>query len=204
MFSNSLLPGIIDVNIETRPISEICHRATRNLFEKMGGIDTIRFLNQFSIGQGNYTKNRERWLGDISMKKPPPAVLKHFLEANRAIKFAYLFGSHARDAAGPLSDVDLAVYLDNRFDFFSFRLRLLEELSRQLKGQPCDLVVLNNASLVLQYEVIRGGKVLKENKQTRVQFETNVIREYLDTALFRSVHLSALKRSFIKEHHLGE
>jgi len=33
----------------------------------MGVVDTIRFLNQFSIGHGDYTKEREKWLGDISM-----------------------------------------------------------------------------------------------------------------------------------------
>ncbi len=55
------------MNIETRPISEISHRATRILFEKMGVVDTIRFLNQFSIGQGDYTKDREAWLDDITL-----------------------------------------------------------------------------------------------------------------------------------------
>jgi len=55
------------MNIETRPISEISHRATRILFERMGVVDTIRFLNQFSIGQGDYTKDREEWLGGISL-----------------------------------------------------------------------------------------------------------------------------------------
>lgn len=53
--------------IETRPISEISHRATRILFENIGVVDTIRFPNQFSIGQGDYTKDREGWLGDISL-----------------------------------------------------------------------------------------------------------------------------------------
>lgn len=55
------------MNIETRPISEISHQATRILFEKMGVVDTLRFLNQFSVGQGDYTKDREKWLGDISL-----------------------------------------------------------------------------------------------------------------------------------------
>jgi NAD dependent epimerase/dehydratase family enzyme len=55
------------MNIETRTISQISHRATRILFEKMGGVDTIRFLNQFSIGLGDYTKDREEWLSDISL-----------------------------------------------------------------------------------------------------------------------------------------
>jgi uncharacterized protein len=138
------------------------------------------------------------------MDKPLLDVIRRFLENARAVKFSYLFGSHARGTAGPLSDVDLAVYLDNRFDLFSARLHLLEELSRQLKGQPCDLVVLNNAPLVLQYEIIRDGRVMKDDKRKRVQFETDVLRKYLDTELFRSVHLSSLKRSFQKERHLGQ
>ena len=55
------------MNTETKPISEISRRATHILFKEMGVVDTIRFLNQFSIGQGAYTKEREKWLGDISM-----------------------------------------------------------------------------------------------------------------------------------------
>lgn len=30
-------------------------------------LDTIRFLNQFSVGRGDYTKERDSWLGGISM-----------------------------------------------------------------------------------------------------------------------------------------
>lgn len=55
------------MNIETRPISEISRRATHILFKEMGIVETIRFLNQFSIGRGDYTKDREKWIGDISL-----------------------------------------------------------------------------------------------------------------------------------------
>ena len=55
------------MNTETRPISEISRRAARILFKEMGVVDTIRFLNQFSVGQGDYTKERERWLADLSL-----------------------------------------------------------------------------------------------------------------------------------------
>lgn len=55
------------MNIEARPVSEISRRATHILFKEMGIVDTIRFLNQFSMGQGDYTKEREKWLGDISL-----------------------------------------------------------------------------------------------------------------------------------------
>jgi predicted nucleotidyltransferase len=35
------------------------------------------------------------------------------LEGHPDVHDAYLFGSHARGTAGPLSDVDLAVYVDS-------------------------------------------------------------------------------------------
>lgn len=56
------------MNTETRPIAEINHLATRILFEKLGVVDTLRFLNQFSMGKGDYTKEREKWLDDLSLK----------------------------------------------------------------------------------------------------------------------------------------
>lgn len=55
------------MNTETRPISEISRRATHILFREMGVVETIRFLNQFSIGRGDYTKERGKWLDNISL-----------------------------------------------------------------------------------------------------------------------------------------
>lgn len=69
------------MNTETKPISDISRRATHILFKEMGVVDTIRFLNQFSIGQGDYTKEREKWLGDISMDD---AITQIKAERNKA------------------------------------------------------------------------------------------------------------------------
>jgi hypothetical protein len=55
------------MNMQARPVSEISRRATHILFKEMGVVDTIRFFNQFTMGQGDYTKEREKWLGDISL-----------------------------------------------------------------------------------------------------------------------------------------
>ena len=55
------------MNTQIKPISEISHRATHVSFREMGVVDTIRFLNQFSVGRGDYTKDREKWLGDLSL-----------------------------------------------------------------------------------------------------------------------------------------
>ncbi len=51
----------------TRPISEINRQATHILYKEMGVVETIRFLNQFSIGRGDYTKDRRKWLDEITM-----------------------------------------------------------------------------------------------------------------------------------------
>ena len=55
------------MNIQTRPLSEITQRATHILIKEMGVVDTIRFINQFSIGEGDYTKERAQWLDGMSL-----------------------------------------------------------------------------------------------------------------------------------------
>jgi uncharacterized protein len=137
------------------------------------------------------------------MKSEYQEKIDQYLLNNKAIQFAYLFGSRARNVHGPLSDIDVAVYLDKRFDCFSARLRFLEELSRLLEGHPLDLVVLNTAPLVLKYEVLCQGVILKENKKRRIPFEAGVLREYFDTEPMRRVHVEKLKKSFSKERRLG-
>jgi len=87
--------------------------------------------------------------------------ITQYLQNHKSITFAYLFGSCANSMEGPLSDIDLAIYVDNQLDLFSIRLRLLDELSRLLKDHPFDLIILNTAPLMLQYESIRQGIVLK-------------------------------------------
>jgi uncharacterized protein len=112
------------------------------------------------------------------------------------VKFAYLFGSHARGDAGPLSDLDIAVFLDRRLAVLNFRLQLIVSLTRVLGVENFDLVTLNDASVVLKYEVIRAGRVVKEDRKRRVPFEVEVLREYLDTAHLRHVQGLYLKEQF--------
>jgi len=119
---------------------------------------------------------------------------KDFLMAEGKVKFAYLFGSMATDSAGPLSDLDLAVYLDGRLNCFTTRLHLMEALAKKLASERFDLVVLNQAPVVLQFEVIKHGIVLKEDKPRRITFETQVLREYLDYGYLRQVQHEALKQ----------
>jgi predicted nucleotidyltransferase len=127
-------------------------------------------------------------------KKDQLDAIKDVLARSAEVKLAYIFGSCARGDTGPLSDVDVAVFLDSRVDPFAFRLRLMETLSRALRTEHLDLVILNDASPVLRYEVVREGRVIKEDKAARVEFETRALAEYLDTA-----HMRNVQRKYLKE-----
>lgn len=123
-------------------------------------------------------------------------ILRDFFHSRGDVIFAYLFGSVAEDRAGPLSDIDIAVYLDEKGDHFRQRLLVMEELSIRLGTEDFDLIALNEAPIVLKHEIIRSGIVLKENREQRVSFEIDVLREYLDTGYLRGVQRESLKHHF--------
>ena len=52
---------------ETKPLSEITQEATRLLYRELGIVNTIRFLNQFTLGYGNYTEEREHLFANMSL-----------------------------------------------------------------------------------------------------------------------------------------
>lgn len=73
-------------------------------------------------------------------------ALKQALASERSVKFAYLFGSQARENAGKLSDIDIAVFYHGQKDPFQCRLRLIESISRSIGAPKVDLIVLNSAT----------------------------------------------------------
>lgn len=46
--------------LEMRPLAEITHEALKVLYKEIGIANTVRFLNQFTTGFGNYTEEREQ------------------------------------------------------------------------------------------------------------------------------------------------
>jgi predicted nucleotidyltransferase len=129
--------------------------------------------------------------------------LQEVLRAEPRVKFAYAFGSVVAGSAGPLSDIDVAAYLDARADSFSFRTALMERLIRGLGMENIDLVVLNNAPATLRYSVISGGRIVKEDKARRVPFEAATLSEYLDFSPFRDVQSSAIRRHVQSGQYFG-
>jgi hypothetical protein len=52
-----------------QPISEIDRRAKDALIREVGVVDTIRFLNQFRAGNGDYTAERESLFKGMTAKE---------------------------------------------------------------------------------------------------------------------------------------
>jgi len=56
------------MSAQIQPISELTQRATNVLIKEFGVVDTIRFLNQFRAGSGNYTIERQQLFQGMSVK----------------------------------------------------------------------------------------------------------------------------------------
>lgn len=57
------------MHLNSHPTAEINTKATHILFQKKGIVDTFRFLNQYTLGSGDYTKERGEWLDDLSLEE---------------------------------------------------------------------------------------------------------------------------------------
>jgi hypothetical protein len=97
---------------------------------------------------------------------------------------AYLFGSCARGAPQPHSDVDVAVYLDERCSRgtgYGIRADLTAELMRALQTNRVDVVILNDAPPVLYHRVLRDGiRVLSRDLAGTTTREGLALSRYCD------------------------
>ena len=52
---------------ETKPLAEITQAALRILFREIGVVNTVRFINQYTTGYGNYTEERRELFADQTL-----------------------------------------------------------------------------------------------------------------------------------------
>jgi hypothetical protein len=62
---------------QTRTLNEISGEAIRVLVQHMGVADTIRFINQFSMGEGNYTEERDSLFGHLTLDEILAELPRH-------------------------------------------------------------------------------------------------------------------------------
>lgn len=57
------------MTVQEKDLSEITKDALEVLSKEIGIANTIRFINQFAIGYGNYTQERERIFEDMTLEE---------------------------------------------------------------------------------------------------------------------------------------
>ena len=112
------------------------------------------------------------------------------------VQLAYLFGSQATGHTHADSDVDIAVLLNDGLtvdERFAERLSLIGALSQVLRTDTVDVVILNEASPLLAYEVLRHGVLLYcAEENARVEFQVRTLLAYEDTAPLRHLLAEAM------------
>jgi predicted nucleotidyltransferase len=121
----------------------------------------------------------------IKLRKLPDNIrenisaLNDLFNRNPNIIFAYLFGGLLRERPSSLSDVDIAVYLNDpkKLDF----LQLFHEMTSILGTEELDLVILNDAAVSLSGRILLNRKILVDKKPfVRHKYESLTMRKYFD------------------------
>jgi len=117
-----------------------------------------------------------------------------FCKSRPEIIVAYLFGSQATGKAGPLSDVDLAFLIDPVLSEakgrgrYGYHAQLITELIKLLATNDVDVVILNEAPLLLKFKVIYHGRVIfSRSEKERLAFHVKAFNEYQDFRPFLAV-----------------
>ena len=109
-----------------------------------------------------------------------------FAQGNSAVLLAYLHGSAATGHMDSESDIDIALVVHNDLsqqERFDLRLRCIGFLMKKFPAESdaFDVIALQDVPLLLQFNVIRRGRLLFErNKGDRLEFELAVERMYDD------------------------
>src|SRR5881398_664033 len=115
------------------------------------------------------------------------------------VNAAYLTGSlSSRASFGHLTDVDIAILLMDQIksdQFLDYQLYFFSELAKRLESESIDVMILNQASLLLKLQVIKYGQLLfSRDEKQRIAFETKAVMDYLDFKKFDDLQNQALSR----------
>ena len=112
-------------------------------------------------------------------------TLGQVLEKCSGMVFTYLFGSLAAGRFDPLSDVDVAVFLDEVLDPVEQKLEVIGAASGHLRTDEVDVVVLNTAPTALIGRILQSRQVICDRDPfRRHRFESRALREFFDFRVF--------------------
>jgi len=109
------------------------------------------------------------------------------IKAHPNVIAIYLFGSHAKGEATPLSDIDIAVITENPTPESEAEIG-------SLASPQIDVVLFHRLPLHIKFEVFKYGKELfVRDEEKLLEIKLEVMREYLDTArMYRQISSEVL------------
>lgn len=120
--------------------------------------------------------------------------LREVFSGRPEVVAVYLFGSHARAEAGPLSDVDIGVLVDESNlagkSLSDYRLDYIGIVMEVFQSDDIDAqVVSSESAYAFAYNVISEGKlILSNNESERIDREVRIINNYLDFLPFEKLY----------------
>lgn len=118
--------------------------------------------------------------------------LNDFFNKDSNIVFAYLFGGLLKDRQSPLSDVDIAVFVEDikKLNYLNF----FNSVTNVLGTDEVDLIILNTSPLSLTGRILQNRRIIiDKNPFLRHRFESDVLRKFFD---FRIKERDILKRRY--------
>jgi len=117
-----------------------------------------------------------------------PAIIEE-VSKDSAVVALFSFGSLAKGALKPLSDLDFAVLVSNNLDpteRFEKHLNLIGLFNQVLKTDEIDLVLLNDVPMGFSFNIIFSGRLLYcRNRYELDDFMEKTVKFYLDFKFFR-------------------
>ncbi len=109
-------------------------------------------------------------------------IVSQVLSKSENVLFAYMFGSHIGGMITKTSDIDIAAYMDKKHPDIDDYLSLHVALSRAIRTDKIDLLILNNTgNLILLDSIVRYGiLVADKDKNLREEFELRILHSAID------------------------
>ncbi|MCS7129856.1 MAG: nucleotidyltransferase domain-containing protein [Archaeoglobaceae archaeon] len=110
------------------------------------------------------------------------------IKAHPDVLAIYLFGSHAKGEATQISDIDIAVIIENPTEESEAEIG-------SLYSQQIDLVLFHRLPLHIKAEVFKHGvELFVRNEEKLAEIKFLVLREYLEMErIYRSISAEVLK-----------
>lgn len=133
-------------------------------------------------------------------------ILKRYCQKRQGILLAYIFGSTVKYPE-KARDLDIAFLLDDKElmgDYLKVKTEIQFELAALLGRGDVDIVILNDASLLLRHEVLKNGSLLFEKDiEIRCNFEVESEIKFFDFEPVRRLFWESLAQR-IRQEKLGD